>query len=206
MSRLLAGNPYSETWTVRGMNTGQRPRLRLSLESAAKPWAVATVYNDPMEAIRRNDHSARIEILPLIDVVFLLLTFFIFSMLVMVRLEVMSVKLTPLGTGKKMEPSQVEAWTINIDRRGRLMLGNEPITVDDLTKKLQPPTTEDGGHDTSGPMVTERPMLFIAMSRQSDIDRAPLMVDLIKRFVAAGIEKYTFVGPSAENLRPRPER
>ena len=38
----------------------------------------------PMQVIRRNDHAARIEMLPLIDVIFLLLTFFIYSMVLMV--------------------------------------------------------------------------------------------------------------------------
>jgi biopolymer transport protein ExbD len=37
-----------------------------------------------MQAVRHNDLSARIEMLPLIDVIFLLLTFFIYSMVLMV--------------------------------------------------------------------------------------------------------------------------
>ncbi len=37
--------------------------------------------------IRRPQHEARVEIMPLIDVIFLLLTFFIYAMVLMVRAE-----------------------------------------------------------------------------------------------------------------------
>ena len=40
-----------------------------------------------MRALRRPDFDARIEIMPLIDVVFLLLTFFIYAMVLMIRAE-----------------------------------------------------------------------------------------------------------------------
>ena len=52
-----------------------------------------------MRSIRRHDLAPRVEMMPLIDVVFLLLTFFIYSFVMMVRAEVLPVVLTPLGTG-----------------------------------------------------------------------------------------------------------
>ena len=140
-----------------------------------------------MQAIRRHDYAARIEILPLIDVVFLLLTFFIYSMFVMVRLDMLSVELAPLGTGQRVEPSQVETLTVTIDRKGGLSLGQDPLTADELIQRLRP---ADAG--------SEPPMVFITMSKESDVDRAPIVLDIIRRFVEAGFRKYTFVGPPAQ--------
>jgi biopolymer transport protein ExbD len=142
-----------------------------------------------MQGIRRNDFAARIEILPLIDVVFLLLTFFIYSMFVMVRLDMLSVDMVPLGTGRRVEPSQVESLTVNIDRLGKLLLGKQPVTADSLIERLR--SVERG---------VEPPMIFVALSKDTDVDRAPVVLDLMKRFVGAGFKKYTFVGPPTEKV------
>lgn len=140
-----------------------------------------------MQMIRRNDHEARIEILPLIDVVFLLLTFFIYSMLVMVHLEVLEIDMVPLAAGKQIKQSQVKALTVDIDPDGALYLNKERMSADMLIEKLK----EVGDTD-------ETPPLFLLLSRQASVDRAPVMLDLISRFVTAGFNKYTFVGPPVE--------
>lgn len=141
-------------------------------------------YNGGVQLIRRNDHEARIEILPLIDVVFLLLTFFIFSMLVMVHLEMLEIDMVPLATGKRVEPDRIRALTVNIDSQGALHLDGNPLSLDGLMAELQ-------DHEASG----DPPTLFLALSRRAEVDRAPLMLDLINRFLQAGFRKYTFVGP-----------
>ena len=46
-----------------------------------------------MRPLRRSEHETRVEMMPLIDVVFLLLTFFIYAMVLMVRAEVLPVPL-----------------------------------------------------------------------------------------------------------------
>ena len=46
-----------------------------------------------MFTIRRTDHEARVEIMPLIDVIFLLLTFFIYAMVLMVRAALLPVEM-----------------------------------------------------------------------------------------------------------------
>jgi len=141
--------------------------------------------------IRRNDHAARIELLPLIDVVFLLLTFFIFSMMVMVRLEALSVELAPLTGQKQLTPSQVETLTVTIDRRGRLHLADEQVSAQDLVSRIVP--RAEG---------IEAPILFIAMSDRAEVDRAPIVLDLMKRLVGADFSRYTFVGPPAPTVMP----
>ena len=52
-----------------------------------------------MLTIRRTDHEMRIEIMPLIDVIFLLLTFFIYAMVLMVRAELLPVEMHQFSSG-----------------------------------------------------------------------------------------------------------
>lgn len=72
---------------------------------------------------------------PLIDVVFLLLTFFVFAMVLMVRAEVLDVTLPTLGAGQAAEP--VPAVTITLDADGRVYLDAEPVEKDALIETLQ---------------------------------------------------------------------
>ena len=53
-----------------------------------------------MLRIRRNTHDFRIEIMPLIDVIFLLLTFFIYAMVLMVRAELLPVEMHAFASGE----------------------------------------------------------------------------------------------------------
>ena len=110
-------------------------------------------------------------------------------MFALVPLDVLSVDMVPLGTGQRIQPSQVELLTVNIDHRGQLLLGKQPVTADGLIKKLRP--VEPG---------VEPPMLFVAMSKYTEVDRAPVVLNLMKRFVSAGFKKYTFVGPPTDKV------
>ncbi len=76
-----------------------------------------------MFRIRREYRSARLEMTPLIDVVFLLLTFFIYSFVVMVDARVAPMRLTPLATGGPAGPGAAQ-W-VSIDAAGRYALNRE---------------------------------------------------------------------------------
>jgi biopolymer transport protein ExbD len=56
-----------------------------------------------MLRVRRTTPELRIELMPLIDVVFLLLTFFLFAMVLMVRAEVLDLNLPTLGAAETAE-------------------------------------------------------------------------------------------------------
>ncbi len=141
-----------------------------------------------MRAIRRHDLSPRVEMMPLIDVIFLLLTFFIYSLITMVRAEVLPVQLQPLTTGEAAKPAAIVA--ITIDQQGALYLNRLPVTDQTLDERLaQIGQSED------------RPKLFLAMedfdeqdSAQASVDRGPLLLRLIERVRDAGIEDLNFVG------------
>lgn len=62
---------------------------------------------------------------PLIDVVFLLLTFFVFAMLMMVRAQVLDITLPTLGSGR---PAENAAYvTISIGSTGEIFLDGESV-------------------------------------------------------------------------------
>jgi len=71
----------------------------------------------------------QISIVPLIDVIFALLTFFIMSTLFLTRSEGLPVNLPKAATGQTGSPSQV---TVTIDPLGRLSLNRESIQLEAL--------------------------------------------------------------------------
>jgi len=144
-----------------------------------------------MRAIRRHDLSPRVENMPMIDVIFLLLTFFIYSMITMVRAEVLPVKLQALTTGESAKPATVVAVTI--DSRGGLYLNRSPIDDELLEERLGEIARNEA-----------KPKLFLALEdvRGLDVvgevvDRGPLLIELIERVRRAGIEDFSIVGDRA---------
>ena len=75
------------------------------------------------------DPPLQINVVPLIDVMFALLTFFIMSTLFLTRSEGLPVNLPKASTGQTGSPSQV---TVTIDPLGRLSLNRESIQLEAL--------------------------------------------------------------------------
>lgn len=71
---------------------------------------------------------------PLIDVVFLLLTFFVFALVLMVRAEVLGVSLPALGAAA---PAQRESViTIAVLRSGEMLVNGEPAAAEALVERV----------------------------------------------------------------------
>jgi biopolymer transport protein ExbD len=148
-----------------------------------------------MRAIRRHDLSPRVEIMPLIDVIFLLLTFFIYSLVTMVHAEILPVQLQTLSTGEAATPASIVAVTIDV--HGRLYLNRALIDEDRLDERLNVIA-----------QLEDTPKLFLALedigSPSIDgstgqaviVDRGPLLIGLIERVRRAGIEDFNIVGDS----------
>lgn len=62
---------------------------------------------------------------PLIDVVFLLLTFFVFSLVLLTRVSVMDLDLPTLGSGGQSEAPQ--AIIVAVDNEGMVFVDGEPV-------------------------------------------------------------------------------
>jgi biopolymer transport protein ExbD len=77
---------------------------------------------------------ARVELIPLIDTFFLLLSFFIFSVFSMSMQEGLQVD---LPTAESAAPSKEDTLTISITAEGTLFLNQEPAVLDTLAQTLQ---------------------------------------------------------------------
>lgn len=67
---------------------------------------------------------------PLIDVVFLLLTFFVLAIVMMVRADVLDVSLPSIAAGTQADNSPTV--TISLDADGNVFVNGEPTTDDEL--------------------------------------------------------------------------
>jgi len=144
-------------------------------------FAAVLAYHTGMRSLRRSDNTARLEMTPLIDVVFLLLTFFIFSWFMMVRAEVLPVRILPIAGGQ--QPGVAQMQVIMIDAQGAFILNRQQVNSDELSERLQ-----------ALAMDPDNPPLFIAVAEQGDLDRAPRLVELLERVREAGLRNVTVVG------------
>jgi biopolymer transport protein ExbD len=134
--------------------------------------------------LRRSDDSPRLELTPLIDVIFLLLTFFIYNLIISVQAEVLPVRFTDVKTGQRATGGDVQ-W-LQIDRKGAVSLNREPLTDAQLEAKLE----------AIGRMARQ-PTLYLVVDAAGDTDRAPLLITLFERVKKAGVQNVTFVGQPA---------
>ncbi|KAB8330945.1 biopolymer transporter ExbD [Scytonema tolypothrichoides VB-61278] len=85
------------------------------------------------------DLPAQINIVPMIDVIFAILTFFIMSTLFLTRSEGLPVNLPKAATGQTERPAQV---TVTIDKSGKMFLDKQVISIEQLEngvrQKVQP--------------------------------------------------------------------
>ncbi|AFZ11276.1 outer membrane transport energization protein ExbD [Crinalium epipsammum PCC 9333] len=77
---------------------------------------------------------SQINIVPMIDVVFAILTFFIMSSLFLSRSEGLSVNLPKATTAKSQRPSQI---TVTVDQQGQLALNRKPVQLDSLETSVR---------------------------------------------------------------------
>ncbi|HEY9695456.1 MAG TPA: biopolymer transporter ExbD [Oculatellaceae cyanobacterium] len=77
---------------------------------------------------------SQINIVPMIDVVFAILTFFIMSSLFLSRSEGLSVNLPKATTAKSQRPSQI---TVTVDQQGQLALNRKPVQLDTLETSVR---------------------------------------------------------------------
>ena len=81
------------------------------------------------------DLPAQINIVPMIDVIFAILTFFIMSTLFLHRSQSLPVNLPKAATAKAQ--SSAAPITVTINSEGTLKLNLQPVTIDTLTVNVQ---------------------------------------------------------------------
>lgn len=80
--------------------------------------------------LKRRHHETRMEMTPLIDVVFLLLVFFVFSLVLMVRADVLDLKLPEVGSGATASGRASIRVTLTTD--GSVLVGGDMVVVEEL--------------------------------------------------------------------------
>ena len=123
-----------------------------------------------------ENRKARVEMLPLIDVVFLLLVFFIYAMISMVVHHGLKVDLPKAGS-TQLDPRDYLNITITADNR--ILFGETETTLDALLP-LVTDQLEEKGSDTP---------LYIEGDQSADLGIAVTILDHLQK---AGIEKVSF--------------
>ena len=84
--------------------------------------------------INENDEKYEINILPMIDVIFAILTFFIISSLYLIKLETIPLNL-PSATTSSI--SKDEIINVSISNRKKIFLNKEETSLEELNRKLK---------------------------------------------------------------------
>jgi biopolymer transport protein ExbD len=87
-----------------------------------------------MRVPRQEADKARIEIIPMIDVIFFLLVFFMISTLSMTVNRGLPVNLPKAASSQK---ELRESVNITVTREGELFLNKEPIALHDIAQRVQ---------------------------------------------------------------------
>ncbi len=126
-----------------------------------------------MFRIRRTPHDPRIELAPLIDVMLFLLTFFIYSVMMMERVDLVPMELHTYQSGKAAKP--VPAATISVDLDGTLYLDRVPVPLDGLVTRL------DEARTAAPDLV-----VYLALADgNSQVDRSAVLLDVWDRLQPA---------------------
>ncbi|RAM50184.1 MAG: biopolymer transporter ExbD [Hapalosiphonaceae cyanobacterium JJU2] len=88
-----------------------------------------------MRPLDEPDLPPQINIVPMIDVIFAILTFFIMSTLYLTRSEGLPVSLPKAATTKQQQiPTKI---TVTVDKDGQVSLNRKPTTVDALEGQVR---------------------------------------------------------------------
>jgi len=118
----------------------------------------------------------------MIDVVFLLLTFFFFTIVMMVRADVLDVNLPELTSGT--QATETIPVTISIDADGLVFVNGEPTAVDGLVEMIQ-------GLNTDEAVMS----VVLAVDTQSP---AGVMISIADVLTGAGMGEFSIIGHRAD--------
>jgi len=89
-----------------------------------------------MRIARKASEKARIEIIPMIDVIFFLLVFFMISTLSMTINRGLPVNLPTAATSQKDARDNV---SLTVMQDGKMFLNKEPVTLQDMGPRVKAP-------------------------------------------------------------------
>ena len=111
----------------------------------------------------------------MIDVIFLLLVFFIYAMVLMVRVDLVPMELHSFETGQPAEPAP--AATISIDLAGVVFLDRQEVELSELAQKVE-----------ERRILDPATVIYLAVAEgNGTTDRAPILQDVWDRLRPTGI-------------------
>lgn len=143
--------------------------------------------------LHRKPIKTRIEILPLLDVVFLLLVFFIYAMMLMTVHRGMKLDL-PQSLSASAEAASVLALSIKAD--GTIFLGKDPSSLSDLPEKLTSYKQNAVKSAESGQSSRSDPDIQIFAEANLPYQELFKVLDILK---SAGLERISLQARQSEN-------
>jgi biopolymer transport protein ExbD len=128
-----------------------------------------------MLRLRRTPLEPRIELVPLIDVMMFLLTFFVYAQVLTTRVAIvpMELKRFSSGTEAKVPP----ACSVSIDLDGRVWVDRRESSLDALSGMVEERRKADG-----------RTVVYLAVADgKGAVDRAPILQDVWERLKGSGL-------------------
>ena len=129
-----------------------------------------------MLRLRRAEPDMRIEMIPLIDVIFLILTFFVYAMVLMVRVDMLPVPLESYGSGESPEPDPAIAVTLRLD--GTIFVGQDQTGPEGMLEAI-----------TSAQVDAPETVVYLVLEAgDGTTDRGPLLTTVWDQLHRAGID------------------
>jgi biopolymer transport protein ExbD len=87
-----------------------------------------------------EDRAPEVNIVPLMDVIFAILTFFVMTSLILSRTEGLPVDLPGASSGKSQDQTKI---VITIDPQGAIVLNRQPVDLPNLMPKIKELVAKD---------------------------------------------------------------
>jgi biopolymer transport protein ExbD len=138
-----------------------------------------------MRVPRREQPKARIEIIPMIDVIFFLLVFFMVSTLSMTINRGLPVNLPTAASSQK---DLRENLNLTLTQDGTIFLNKEPITLQDLGPRVKT-------------ALAAEPELMVILNADGDV-RHQAVVEAMDELRLAGVARLAIAVKSDRKARP----
>tara|TARA_Y100001934_G_C11716081_1_gene478998 strand:- start:37 stop:465 length:429 start_codon:yes stop_codon:yes gene_type:complete len=140
-----------------------------------------------MLRLRRSEPQISIELMPLIDVIFLILTFFVYAMVMMVRIDMLPVPLESYASGESPDPKPALAVTLRLD--GGVYVGQDLTGLNDMIGAIEKAQVAD----------PELVVYLVLEDGDGTLDRGPLLTAAWDQLHRAGIDIQLVGAPAVES-------
>jgi biopolymer transport protein ExbD len=154
-----------------------------------------------IDFLETPSEDVRIEIIPLIDVIFCILTFFILAAVGLTRQQAIDLDLPNASTGNPLPPQglgaeaiQRERLYVSVDAIGQVYLDQQPVTIDLLYDVL-----------LQHQQVSPEGLIVLYASRDARYEDVIQVLDLLRSVGGDRVALATLPGESLDSLAPGAE-